>query len=115
MMRVAPTLSDFDRSRLSVAANQIEVGTNQIEVVRSQYAIALNAIVDDAAPIAQQLVAFCASTQGPQFGRPCADANAAAGDFQASLAHGRSVFIGYKQAVQTELDRQSAMIQRMGG
>jgi hypothetical protein len=115
MLRVAPTLSDFDRNRLVVAANQVEVGTNQIEVARSQYAIALNGIVQDAAPIAQQLTTFCASAEGAQFGQQCADAKTAASDFIASLARGRTAFNGYKQAVQTELDRQAAMIQRMGG
>lgn len=115
MMRIAPTLSDVDRNQLVVAANQVEVGTNQIEVARSQYAIELNQIVLDAAPLVEQLQRACAASQGSQFAQPCVGGNAAAADFQASLARGRNAFVGYKQAVQNELNRQSEMIQRMGG
>jgi len=115
MMEVAPTVSDVQRNQLIVAANQVEVGTNQIEVARSQYAIALNQIVQQAGPLAEQLLGFCGSTQGAQFAQPCGPAKAAAVDYQASLARGKSAFLGYKQAVQDELARQSAMIQRMGG
>ena len=115
MLRIAPTLSGVDRSQLVVAANQVEVATNQIEVARSQYAIELNQIVQDAEPLANKLQGFCTSPQGVQFAEPCVGAEAAAADFQTSLARGRNSFIGYKQAVQDELSRQSAMIQRMGG
>jgi hypothetical protein len=114
MLRVATTLSGVERNQLIVEANQIEVGTNQIEVARSQYAIALNQIVQDARPIADQLQRFCNSPQRAQFAQPCADATAATTDFQTSLARGRNAFNGYKQAVQDDLARQSAMIQRMG-
>jgi len=115
MAQAAPTLSSFERGRLTVAANQVEVGTNQIENARSQYAIELNQIVQDAAPLAQRIGSFCASPQGSQFGQPCAEARAATDDFKMALAHGRDVFTGYKQAVRAELNRQSIMIQRMGG
>jgi hypothetical protein len=115
MLRIAPTLSEVDRNQLVVAANQVEVATNQIEVARSQYAIELNDIVQDAGPLADKLQGFCTSPQGAQFAEPCIGAKAAAVDFQTSLARGRNSFIGYKQAVQDELSRQSAMIQRMGG
>jgi hypothetical protein len=98
-----------------VAANQVEVGTSQIEVARSQYAIGLNQIVQDAAPIADLLERFCGSPQGAQFVEPCVGATAAAADYRASFARDRTSFIGYKQAVQDELNRQTAMIQRMGG
>jgi len=67
------------------------------------------------ASIAAQLQQFCDSPRGAQFAQPCGPAKAAAADFQATLARGRDHFLGYKQAVQDELARQSAMIQRMGG
>lgn len=113
MLQVAKTLSGVDRSQLAVEANQIEVGTNQIEVARSQYAIALNQIVQDAGPMAAQLQQLCNSSGGVQFAQPCGPAKAAAADFAASLARGRSAFLGFKQAVQDELDRQSALIRQM--
>ena len=115
MMQIAPTLSGQNRNQLIVAANQVVVGTNQIEVARTQYAIGLNQIVQQAAPLADQLQKFCGSPEGAQFTQPCVAANAAAADFQASLLRGRNAFNGYKQAVQDDLARQSAMIQRMGG
>lgn len=113
MLEVAPTISGVKRYQLIVEANQIQVGTNQIEVSRSQYAIALNQIVQDADPIAKQLQRFCNSPEGAQFAEPCGPAKAAAADFTASLARGRSAFLGYKQVVQDELDRQSTLIRSM--
>jgi hypothetical protein len=115
MLEVAPTLSDVARNQLVVEENQVQVGTNQIEVARSQYAIALNQLVQDAGPIAEQLQRFCSSPEGVQFIQPCGPAKVAAADFTTSLARGRSAFLGYKQAVQDELDRQSALIRRMNG
>jgi hypothetical protein len=114
MLRVAHTLSDLQRDQLSVAANQVEVGTNQIEVARTQYVIGLNGIAQDAANLVQQLNGSCGAP-APDFYQVCGNAIRVVADFNASLAHARSVFMPYKQAVQTELDRQSAMIQRMGG
>jgi hypothetical protein len=115
MMRIAPTLSDVNRNQLIVEANQVEVGTNQIEVARSQYVIGLNQIVQDAGPIADALERFCGSLQGAQFADPCSGGKAAAAEFRVSLARDRTSLIGYKQAVQDALNRQTAMIQRMGG
>lgn len=114
MLRIAPTLSGLNRSQLAVQASQIEVDTNQIEVARSQYAIALNQVVQDAAPLAQRLQQFCNAPHDTQFDQSCVGANSAAADFQAALSRGRNSFNGFKQAIQLELDRQSAMIQRMG-
>jgi len=113
MLRVAPTLSNVQRGQLAVAANQIEVGTNQIEVARSQYAIALNQIDQDAEPIAAQLERFCDSPQGPQFADACGPAKAEVTEFRASMVRGRKVFLPYRQAVQDEMARQSAMIEKM--
>lgn len=115
MLRLAPTLSEIERNQLVVSANQVEVGTNQIEVARAQYAIGLNQIIQDATPIADAIDRFCGSPQGAQFPQPCETAKAAAADFRVSFARDRTSFVGYKQAVQDELNRQSAMIQRMGG
>jgi hypothetical protein len=115
MMRMAPTLSEADRNRLIGTANQVEVGTNQIEVTRSQYAIHLDQIVQDATRVADTLERFCASPQGAQFGQSCAGAKAAAAEYRASFARDRASFMSYKQAVQDEINRQTAMIQRMGG
>ena len=115
IMRHMPAHSEPERGQLIVAANQLEVGTNQIDVARSQYAIGLNQIIQQATPIADGLERFCGSPQGVQFARPCGDARAAATDYRSAFAHDRSSFIGYKQAVQDELNRQTAMIQRMGG
>ena len=115
MLQAAPALSGYDRGRLTVAATQVEIGTNQIENARSQYAIELNQIVQDAAPVAERIANFCASPQGAQFSQQCADAKAATDDLKAAVLHGRDAFIGYKQAVRAELDRQQAMIQRIGG
>jgi hypothetical protein len=113
MLEVAPTLSNMEHNQLIVEANQVQVGTNQIEVARSQYAIALNQIVQDAGPIAEQLQRFCNSPDGAKFAQPCGPAKAAAANFATSFAHDRSAFVGYKQAVQNELDRQSALIRQM--
>lgn len=115
MLEVATTLSSMQRNQLIVEANQVQVGTNQIEVARSQYAIGLNQIVQDAGPIAEQLKHFCDSPDGAQFSQPCGPAKAAADDFTASFARGRNAFVGYKQSVQDELDRQSALIRQMNG
>jgi hypothetical protein len=115
MLEHATTLSGVERSQLVVDANQVQVGTNQIEVARSQYAIALNQIVQDAGPIAEQLQQFCNSLQGAQFTQACGPATAAAADFTTSLERGRTAFVGYKQAVQNELDKQSTLIDRMNG
>jgi hypothetical protein len=118
MMQAAPTVSATQRSQLILAANQVEVGTNQIAAARSQYAIALDQIFQHARPIAEQIQAFCGSAQGAQgaqFAQVCGPAKAAAADYQASLTRGRTIFLGYQQAIQDDLARQSAMIQRMGG
>jgi hypothetical protein len=113
MLRIAPTLSDVQRNQLIVAANQVEVGTNQIEVARSQYAIELNQLDRDAEPIADQLQRFCDSQQGTQFTEPCGPAKAAVTEFRSSTIRGRKVFLPYRQAVQDEIARQTAMIQQM--
>ncbi len=115
MLQLAPTLSDMDRNRLIVAANQVEVGTTQIEVARSQYAIGLNQIVQDAVPIADGFERFCGSPQGAQFAQPCVGAKTAAADYRTAFARDRARFAGYKQAVRDELNHQSAMLQRMRG
>jgi hypothetical protein len=115
MLEAAPTLSSIQRNQLIVEANQVQVGTNQIEVARSQYAIGLNQIVQDAGPIAEQLKRVCDSPEGAQFSQSCSPAKAAVDDFTASFARGRNAFVGYKQAVQDELDRQSALISQMNG
>jgi len=115
MLEITSTLSGVERGQLIVEANQVQVGTNQIEVARSQYAIALNQIVQDAGPIAEQLQRFCSSREGDEFAQPCGPAKAAAVDFTVSLARGRGAFVGYKQAVQDELDRQSVLIRQMNG
>lgn len=113
-LRIAPTLSEVQRNQLVVEANQIEIGTNQIEIARSQYAGELNLIVQDAESIADQAQRVCDSPQGVQFAQPCSPAKAAVADFKLSLARGRQSFLGYKQAVQNELTRQSTMIEKMG-
>jgi hypothetical protein len=114
MLRVAPTLSDLQRDQLSVAANQVEVGTNQIEVARTQYVIGLNGIAQDGANLVQQLNGSCGAP-APDLYPVCGNARRAVGDFTASVAHGRSVVMPYKAAVQGELDRQQALIQRIVG
>ena len=115
MMRVAATVSSNERDQMVEEANQVVAATNQIEVARSQYAMELNQIVQQAGPLAQQVQQFCGSPEGSQFSQPCIDAKAAAAEFFSALDHGRSSFNGYKQTVQSELAKQSAMVQRMGG
>lgn len=113
MVETAPRLSEVDRGQLAVAANQIEVATNQIEVARSQYAIGLNQITGDAAPIEDALQKFCGSPQAVQATAQCGVANSAIAEIRSAYLHGRTVFTPYKQQVQAELDRQTAMIQRI--
>jgi hypothetical protein len=115
MAQLAPTLSNGDRSRLAVSADQIIVGTNQIDVARTQYAIGLNQIVARAAPIATAVERFCDTPQANEFGQLCAQAKAAATDFESAVVHGSSVFKGYKQTVQTQLSRQSQIARKIGG
>jgi hypothetical protein len=115
MLQMAPTLSDYDRNRLVVAADQVENGTNQIDLACSNYVLALNQIVQTAGPIAQTLQGFCGSPQGASFAQPCGPAKAAAAEYQATVTRGHTIFLGYKQAVQEALSRQASMIRRMGG
>jgi hypothetical protein len=113
LAQIASTVSGVRKSQLVVDANQIEIDTNQIEIARSQYAIELNQIVFDAKPVAEQVLRFCNSAQNAQFAKPCGPATAAATEFQSSLAKGQKEFGAYKQGVQNELNRQSALIHQM--
>lgn len=113
MLKLAPTLSYVQRGQLGVQASQVEVDTNQIEVARTQYAIQLNQIVQDAGPIADQIENFCNSPQGGQFAKPCAAVKAAAMDYRGALERARNSFNGYKQAVQNEISRQDALIRQI--
>lgn len=115
MLKIAPTLTELDRNQLAVEANQIQVETNQIDVERSQYANGLNQIVQDAEPIVGRVQKFCSAPPASQFAAPCNTAKSAIAEFQAAVARGRNAFLPYKQALQTELQRQSAMTRRMGG
>ena len=115
MAQSAPTPSKADRSRLAAAANQVLVETNQIDVARTQYAGGLNQIVARTAPVATAVERFCDTPQATPFGQPCAQAKAAATDFESALVHAATVFEGYKQTVQTQLTRQSQIAQKFGG
>jgi hypothetical protein len=115
MVEAAPGLSPANRGQLALEAGQVRLSTGQIEFARSQYAMDLNQIVQDAAPIAKQLEKFCNSPEGTQFVQLCGPAKAAAVDFVESLGRGRKAFIGYKQGVQDEINRQSALIRQING
>jgi hypothetical protein len=115
MAQSASTLSRTEKGRLAASANQLLARTNQIDVARTQYAIGLNRIVQRAAPIATAVERFCETPQANPFGRPCTQAKTAATDFESALVRASTVFKGHKQAVQTELSKQSDIIRKMGG
>jgi hypothetical protein len=115
MAQRAPGLSERDRNQAIASANQVIVGTNQIAVARSQYAIPLNQIVQQGSPLATEVQRFCGSAQAQALARPCAQATAAATDFQSAVVHGVTVFNGYKRAIQDDLSRQDQMVRKMGG
>jgi hypothetical protein len=108
-------MASRDRNQALASANQIIVLTNQIEVARSQYATGLNRIVQRGAPLATEVQRFCESPEAAKFTRPCAEATAAATDFQSALVHAVVVFNGAKRAIQLDLARQNEMARKMGG
>ncbi|MBP2277834.1 MULTISPECIES: hypothetical protein [Sphingomonas] len=111
----APSLSGVQRGQLAVAANQVEVGTNQIEVVRSQYAIRLNGIVDDARAAANPVAKFCPAQVPAMFAKPCAKAKAATTRFATAFQQGTASFTPQKQRVQIEIDRQNKWAAQIDG
>ncbi len=110
MLERANTLSSLSRYQLSVKANDVAVATYQLEVARYKYAVGLDQIVQQTA-----VQRFCDGPQGAQFASQCADAKAAASNFQGAVNHGAGVFKGYKQAVQQNEDRQNDMARKIGG
>ena len=114
MMQAAAGGSYRDRNQAVVQANQIEVGTDQIEVARSQYAAGLNQFVNDGGTVAERLDTFCASATAANFARQCGAAEAAIADYKSAILAGRKTFAPHKEALERELQRQTAMIQRMG-
>lgn len=107
--------SDMARSQLAVAANQIEVDTNQIDIARSQYADGLNDIVNAAREAAGSIGSLCGSTPPSQLQAACSQANAATNSFKAAVTRATKNFSPYKQQVQAEIDKQSALSQRVDG
>ena len=115
LARLASSAPRSQRGPLGAQAYQVTVGTNQIEVARSQYAIGLDAIVQQGSPLSTDVLRFCDSPGGAPFAGSCGPAKAAATSFQSAVVHGVTVFRGYKQTIQTELHRQSAIAQKIGG
>jgi hypothetical protein len=114
MLRASSTLSSDERSQLTSDANQIESNTNEIEAARSEYAFRLNQIIQDAGLAATGLQKTCATPQMPQFAVQCKEASSALTAFQAAVTHGQQTFTPYKKQVQSELNRQAYLIQRLG-
>jgi predicted small secreted protein len=111
----APTLPGQARAQLAVSASRLIVGTGQVDAARAQYATGLDRIVRAASPLATEVRELCGSPEGSRLGRPCAEAEAAAIEFDRSLVHASVVLKGYRQTIQTELERQNALVQKIGG
>lgn len=111
----AKSQSDDARNQIAVAANQIEVGTNQIEVVRSQYAIGLNAIVDDASQAASSIGRLCGEGRPAALNGDCNGAEEALKAFKQSYSAASATFNRHKAKVQEEMDRQSALVGSIEG
>jgi hypothetical protein len=77
--------------------------------------VGLDQIVSRAAPLATAVERFCDTKEAAPFAPACAPAKAAATDFESALVRAATVFKAHKQAVQTELTRQTQIVQRIGG
>lgn len=115
MAQQAQALPRSGRRALAASANQALVGSNQIDVARTRYAIDLDRTVARAAPLATAVERFCEGPGGSSYASACAEAVAAATGFESALVHAATVFKGYKQTVQTEIARQTELMQKIGG
>ena len=115
LARLAASAAAAGRGPLGVQANQVRVATDQIEAARSQYAIGLEAILQQGSPVSTDVLRFCDSAGGAPFAGSCGPAKAAATSFQSALVRAVTVFRGYKQTIQTELLRQGEIAKRIGG
>jgi hypothetical protein len=55
----------------------------------------------------------CDSSEAADYADECTEAKSAIADIRSTIQRGRSVFLPYKTQVQTELHRQTAMIQEI--
>jgi hypothetical protein len=115
MLQTAPGLSRLDRGRLSGSANGVAIATNQIEIARYQYALRLNPIVQHSSPTATAVQRFCDTPAAAPVSARCAEANAAATEFQSAVVHASSVLKEQKQAVQRDETQQNEMARKIGG
>jgi N-formylglutamate amidohydrolase len=69
--------------------------------------------VDDAKSNALTIVNLCGRPTATQLVEPCSGANSAAQDFKVVMQRVHTTFTPYKAKVQSEIDRQSALIRQI--
>lgn len=114
MEKLAAT-AGHDRGQALASASQLIVDTNQAAVARARYVAPLNQIIRRSAPLASEVQNVCGSDRAQALSAPCAGAAAAATGFQSALVRAVALFSGQKRAIQDDLARQNAMLQKMGG